>query len=57
MAKLAGISYPQMLHQILRAAEDRLQLQEKVRVPSTPTNGTTMPVINGTTVKPVLVPA
>jgi hypothetical protein len=54
---LAGISYPQMLHQILRAAEDRLQLQEKVRVPSTPTNGTTMPVINGTTVKPVLVPA
>ena len=57
MAKLAGISYPQMLHQILRAAEDRLQLQEKVRVPSTPTNGTTTPVINGTTVKPVLVPA
>jgi len=32
MAKLVGLSYPQMLQQILRAAEDRLQLQEKVRV-------------------------
>jgi hypothetical protein len=54
MAKLAGISYPQMLHQILRAAEDRLQLQEKVRVPSMSTSVTTVPVTNGSTVKPVL---
>ncbi len=57
MAKLAGISYPQMLHQILRAAEDRLQLQEKVRIPSTPSNGIMVSVANGATVKPVLAPA
>lgn len=31
MSKLVSLSYPQMLHQILRAAEERLQLQDKNR--------------------------
>jgi D-alanine-D-alanine ligase len=57
MAKLAGLSYPQMLHQILRAAEDRLQLQEKVRIQPTPVNGTAIATTNGSAKKPVLVPA
>jgi D-alanine-D-alanine ligase len=58
MAKLVGLSYSQMLHQILRAAEDRLQLQEKVRVmpPVMNGNGAHKPVngelANGEVVKP-----
>ncbi|MEZ4735962.1 MAG: methyltransferase domain-containing protein [Caldilineaceae bacterium] len=59
MAKLVGLSYPQMLQQILRAAEDRLQLPEKVRVmpPAPNGHGAAKPVSGELLQKPEAVPA